>query len=62
MWMGIFMKILYVCTFYHGALIFRDSMDALIRRGHEVLAFNAALKGSVIAPKYESVMDEKVVH
>lgn len=56
------MKILYVCTFYHGALIFRDSMDALIRRGHEVLAFNTALKGSVIAPKYESVMDEKVVH
>ena len=56
------MKILYICTFYHGALIFRDAMDALMRRGHEVIAFNAAVKGSIIAPKFEPIMDDKVIH
>ena len=56
------MRILYVCTYYHRAMIFRDSMDYLEKRGHSVLAFNAVAKGTKIDGKYQSVMDEKVVH
>ncbi|MBR3860360.1 MAG: glycosyltransferase family 4 protein [Oscillospiraceae bacterium] len=56
------MKILYICTFYHQAMIFRDSMDSLEKRGHKVLAFNAVSKGTKIADKYMPIMDEKVIH
>lgn len=56
------MKILYLCTFYHSAFIFRDAMNALMKRGHEVFAFNAAVKGSLITKKFEPIMDEKVLH
>lgn len=56
------MKILYVCTTYQRAMLFRDSMNALEERGHEVLAFNAVAHGTKVDPKYASIMDEKVVH
>ena len=56
------MRILYVCTYYHRAMIFRDSMNYLEDRGHSVLAFNAVAKGAKIDDKYRSIMDEKVVH
>lgn len=56
------MKILYLCTYYHQAMIFRDSMDRLHDRGHEVKAFNAALKGSPVQEKYKPIMDERVTH
>ena len=56
------MRILYVCTYYHRAMIFRDSMDYLEKRGHSVLAFNAVAKGAKIDGKYRSIMDEKVIH
>ena len=56
------MRILYVCTYYHRAMIFRDSMNYLEDRGHSVLAFNAVAKGAKIDDKYRSIMDEKVIH
>jgi len=56
------MKILYLCTYYHRAMIFRDAMNALERIGDEVQAFNAVVKNATIAPKYRSIMDEKVIH
>ncbi len=43
-------------------MIFRDSMNVLEKRGHEVCAFNAVTKGTKIEDKYRPIMDEKVVH
>lgn len=56
------MNILYVCTYYHRAMIFRDSMNYLEARGHNIIAFNAVAKGTVIDDKYKAIMDEKVIH
>ncbi len=56
------MRILYVCTYYHKAMIFRDSMNYLEERGHTALAFNAAAKGTIVDEKFKSIMDDKVVH
>lgn len=56
------MKILYLCNYYHRAMIFRDSMNSLEKRGHEVLAFNFVVKGATIDNKYLAIMDDKVIH
>lgn len=56
------MRILFFCTFYHRAMLFRQQMDALISRGHDVVAFNTARYGEGIAEKFRPLMDEKVVH
>lgn len=56
------MNILYLCTFYHRAMIFRDSIDYLELKGHHVLAFNAVVKNATIDEKYRAIMDSKVVH
>lgn len=54
--------ILYICSFYHRAMIFKDCMDALIARGNDVKVFNATWKGDVVAKKYYSIMTESVIH
>ena len=56
------MKILYFCTFYHRALLFRQQMNALIKRGHYVRAFSSAKYGEKIADKFLPIMDGLVVH
>ena len=56
------MKILYLCTFYHRALLFRQQMDALIAKGHEVRVFSSAQYGEGIAEKFRPIMDSMVVH
>lgn len=56
------MEILYLCTYYHRAMIFRDSMDRLKNLGHNVKAFNAVVKGAKVDEKYKKIMDEAVVH
>ena len=56
------MKILFLCTFYHRALLFRQQMDALTQRGHEVKAFNSTMYGEGVAEKFQSIMDEQVAH
>ena len=56
------MKILYICTFYHGAMIFRDAMDQLVKKGHSVKAYNAVAKGTKVASNYHKIMDEMVTH
>ncbi|WP_226678989.1 glycosyltransferase family 4 protein [Mesobacillus jeotgali] len=56
------MKILYLCTFYHRAMIFRDSMNYLMKLGHEVKAFNAVSYNTKIDDKYKNIMDELVIH
>lgn len=56
------MNILYLCTYYHRAMIFRDAMDSLEARGHQLKAFNAALIGEEISDKYKNIMDDKVIH
>lgn len=56
------MRILYLCNYYHRAMIFRDAMDQLENRGNFVLAFNSAEQGDVIDTKYEKIMDDKVIH
>lgn len=56
------MRILYLCTFYHRALLFRQQMDALTARGNDVRAFNSAQFGEGIADKFKPIMDDKVVH
>lgn len=56
------MRILYICTYYHRAMVFRDSMNYLEARGHSVIAFNAVAEGAKIDDKYKRIMDEKVIH
>lgn len=56
------MKILYLCTFYHQAMIFRDAMNSLENLGNSVIAFNAVARNTTIDDKYKSIMDSKVVH
>lgn len=56
------MKILFLCTFYHRALVFRQQMDALEERGHYVRAFNSAKYKEGIDEKFLPIMDNKVVH
>lgn len=56
------MRILYFCTFYHRALLFRQQIDALNDRGHKVQAFNSAKYGEGIADKFKSIMDDIVIH
>ena len=56
------MRILYVCTYYHRAMVFRDSMNYLEARGNSVLAFNAVAVGAKVDEKYTRIMDDKVVH
>lgn len=56
------MKILFLCTYYHRAMIFRDSMDRLKDSGHSVEAFNAVVKGATIDDKYRKIMDDAVIH
>ncbi len=56
------MKILYICTFYHRALLFRQQMDALNELGHDIYAFNTAQYGDGIADKFIPIMDSRVKH
>lgn len=56
------MNILYLCTYYHRAMIFRDSMNYLEDRGNTVRAFNAVARGAKIDEKYKAIMDDKVFH
>lgn len=56
------MKILFFCTFYHRALLFRQQMDSLEKRGHYVRAFSTAPYGEGVADKFKPIMDDKVVH
>ena len=56
------MKILYLCTFYHRAMLFRQQMDAMTRRGFTVKAFNTAQYGEGIAKKFLPIMDGEVIH
>jgi len=56
------MRILYLCTFYHRALLFRQQMDALERRGHYVRAFSSAQYGEGVAEKFRPIMDGHVIH
>lgn len=56
------MRILYLCTFYHRAMIFRDLMERLGKLGHSAKAFNAVVKGAKIDDKYKEIMDDAVIH
>lgn len=56
------MRILFLCTYYHRAMIFRDSMDRLNKLGHQVRVFNAVVKGASIDEKYKRIMDDAVIH
>ena len=56
------MKILFLCTFYHTALLFRQQMDMLEKEGFDVLAFNSTYYGDEIKEKFIPIMDDKVVH
>lgn len=56
------MKILFLCTYYHRAMIFRDSMNRLKQLGHNVKAFNAVVKGAKVDEKYKNIMDDDVIH
>lgn len=55
------MKILYICTFYHKVMVFRDSANELINMGHEVEIFNAVKHNEPVDAKYKSIMDESVI-
>lgn len=56
------MKVLFLCTFYHTARLFRDTMDHLEQQGHTVKAFNAVARGARIAPQCRDIMDDAVDH
>lgn len=56
------MRILFFCSFYHRALLFRQQMDALNARGHYVRAFNSAQYGEGVEDKFKPIMDDMVRH
>ena len=56
------MNILFLCTFYHRAMIFHDAIQSLQPLGYKVKVFNAVAKGEKIEEKYRGIMDENVVH
>ena len=56
------MNILYLCTYYHRAMIFRDAMNSLEKYNNTVIAFNAVKKNTKVDDKYKSIMDSKVIH
>jgi len=57
------MKILFLCTYYHRAMIFYDIVQRLQKMGHEVKVFNAVIKKARIDEKYKGIMNDKnVIH
>lgn len=56
------MNILFLCTYYHRAMIFSDSKDRLKRRGHFVKVFNGVVNGTKIEEKYKKIMNSDVIH
>jgi len=56
------MKILFLCNFYHRAMIFWDSMNRLRLYGHEVEIFNAVVNNEKINDKYKDIMGSFVIH
>lgn len=57
------MKILYLCTFYHEALLYKQQKDALTKRGNTVKVFNSVKVGAEVADKFkDAIADEDVVH
>ena len=56
------MNILYLCTFYHRAMIFHDLSKGLISLGNKVTVFNAVAKGTKIDNKYLPIMTSDVIH
>jgi len=58
----IVMNVLHICTFYHRAMIFYDSITALGKIGVNSNVFNAVAKGTVIDDEYKGIMDDRVIH
>lgn len=57
------MKILFICTYYHRAMIFHDLAKRIKDKGHEVETFNAVVKKAKIYEKYKKIMeDSDVIH
>ena len=56
------MKVLYICSFYHRAMIFNDCINALSRIGYDIRVFNATWKGDAVKDRYKHIMTERVVH
>lgn len=56
------MRILYLCTYFHQALLYRQQMDGLKRRGHVVKVFNSTRIGDGIEEKFQGVIDDDVMH
>lgn len=56
------MKVLYLCTYYHRAMIFYDSVESLKKYGYSVDTFNAVVNNAKIDEKYRSIMNENVKH
>lgn len=56
------MNILFLCTFYHRAMIFYDTIQSLKPLGYRIKVFNAVAKGAVISEKYRGIMGPDVIH
>lgn len=56
------MRILYLCTYFHQALLYRQQMDGLKQRGHIVKVFNSARIGDGIEEKFQGAIDDDVIH
>ena len=57
------MKILYLCTFYHVALLYSQLKKGLEKKGYTIHVFNTAKYNTVIGEKYHDVInDPDVVH
>lgn len=57
------MRILYLCTFYHIAMLYNQQKTALKKRKHSVTVFNSTKIGSGVAEKFVPVVQDKdVVH
>lgn len=56
------MKIIYICSFYHRAMIFHDCIDALDKIGYDIKVFNTTWKGDSVKDRYKYIMTDKVIH
>lgn len=56
------MNLLFLCTFYHYAMIFYDTMQNLCPLGYRVKVFNAVVRGTEISEKYRGIMGHNVTH
>lgn len=56
------MKILFLCTYYHRAMIFKDMKESLKKLRNNIIVFNAVAYKTKIDEKYKKIMTNEIIH